>query len=276
MTRHSPPFDVPPKRGHDPPNTRGNTMPNYLRLRQICLVAADIAKAEADITAVLGVPVCYRDPNVAEYGLENLLFPLGPDILEVVVPTRDDTAAGRFLERSAGQGGYMVIMDCNDVPRRRAHAEAIGVRVAHAIAHDGYDGVQLHPRDCRAAMLDFNCTDGGEPLDGPYHPAGDAWPSIVRPDALPRLASITVESADPDDLAAHWGRIMELPVLPGPELRPTRGRITFARCDSGERLIGLTLAVADPAQTLAAAAARGLEHGPDWVWLCGVRVTLTR
>jgi hypothetical protein len=251
-------------------------MAHYLRLRQICLVASDIDKAEADIAAVLGVPVCYRDPAVAAYGLDNLLFPLGPDILEVVVPTRDDTAAGRFLERSAGRGGYMVIMDCDDVARRREQAEAAGVRVIHTSDSPGYTGVQLHPRDCRAAMLDFNCTEGGAALDGPYHPAGDAWPSIVRPDALPRLDSIAVESTDPDDLAAHWGRIMDLPVLPGPELRPTRGRITFHRCDSGERLIGLTLAVADPAQTLAAAAARGLEHGPDWVWLCGVRVSLVR
>lgn len=251
-------------------------MAEYLRLRQICLVAADIQKAEADLTAVLGVPVCYRDPNVAPFGLENLLFPLGPDILEVVVPMREDTAAGRFLERSGGRGGYMVIMDCDDVPRRRAQAEAAGVRVIHTSDYPDYTGVQLHPRDCRAAMLDFNCSVGGERLDGPYHPAGDAWPSIVKVDALPRLDSITVESTDPDGLAAHWGRIMDLPVLPGPELRPTRGRIVFTRCDSGERLIGLTLAVADPASVLAAARARGLEHGPDWVWLCGVRLGLVR
>ncbi len=251
-------------------------MAGYLRLRQICLVASDITKAEGDIGAVLGVPVCYRDPHVAEYGLENLLFPLGPDILEVVVPTRDDTAASRFLERSAGRGGYMVIMDCDDVPSRRRNAEAIGVRIAHAIDHPGYHGIQLHPRDCRAAMVDFNHTDGGDRLDGPYNPAGDDWPSVVRVDALPRLDSITVESTDPDGLAAHWGRIMQLPVQPGPELRPTRGRITFRRCDAGERLIGLTLAVADPNRTLAAAAARGLETGPHGVWLCGVQVTLTR
>ena len=251
-------------------------MAAYLRLRQICLVASDIDKAEADIGAVLGVKVCYRDPNVAPFGLENLLFPLGPDILEVVVPTRDDTAAGRFLERSGGQGGYMVIMDCDDVPTRRAQAEAAGVRVIHTSESPGYAGVQLHPRDCRGAMLDFNCTEGGAALDGPYHPAGDDWPSIVKVDALPRLQSITVETTDPDDLAAHWGRIMNLPVLPGPELRPTRGRIVFSRCDSGERLIVLTLAVADPAGVLAAAVARGLDHGPDWVWLCGVRVGLVR
>lgn len=250
-------------------------MPSYLRLRQICLVASDIQKAEGDISAVLGVPVCYRDPNVAPYGLENLLFPLGPDILEVVVPMQPDTAAGRFLDRSKGRGGYMVIMDCNDIATRRHQAEAAGVRIAHTVDHDGYEGIQLHPRDCRAAMIDFNRTEGGEGLDGPYHPAGDAWPSIVRVDALPRLESITVESPDPDDLAEHWGRIMDLPVQPGPELRPTRGRIRFERCENGERLIGLTLAVADPARTLAAAAARGLEHGPDWLWLCGVRVTLT-
>ena len=251
-------------------------MGSYLRLRQICLVAADIEAAEADIGAVLGVPVCYRDPNVAAYGLVNVLFPLGPDILEVVVPTRENTAAGRFLDRTRGRGGYMAIMDCDDVPRRRAHVEQIGVRVANVIHHHGYDGIQLHPRDCRATMLDFNSTAGGESLGGPYHPAGDDWVRIVRPDGLPRLESVTVESPDPADLAAHWGRIMERPVTGGasPELRLDRGLIRFVPASDGERLIAMTLRVADPAATLATARSRGLETGADWVWLYGMRVHL--
>lgn len=84
-------------------------MAEYLRLRQICLAAATLEPAVRAIEQVLGLAVCYRDPNVARFGLENAVFPIGTSFLEVVAPTRPDTAAGRFLERSAGRGAYMVI-----------------------------------------------------------------------------------------------------------------------------------------------------------------------
>ena len=66
----------------------------YLRLRQVCLVSADLAAKPRAIKAVLGLEECYRDPNVAKYGLENVLFPVGSDFIEIVAPTRPGTAAG--------------------------------------------------------------------------------------------------------------------------------------------------------------------------------------
>ena len=84
---------------------------DYLRLRQICLVARDLRKAEDDVRAIFGVEACYHDLNVGKYGLQNALFPMGDKLLEVVVPTRDGTAAGRFLDRFGARGGYMVILD---------------------------------------------------------------------------------------------------------------------------------------------------------------------
>jgi hypothetical protein len=247
-------------------------MAGYLRLRQICLVAPALGPAEADITALLGVPVCYRDPNVAAYGLENALWPLGPDILEVVAPTREGTAAGRFIARSGGRGGYMVICDCDDSAAIEAHANAMGVRTANLIRHPGYRGAQLHPRDCRAAMLEFSTTEGGARLDGPYHPAGEGWPGVVTLDALPRLDAAEIAGPDPAGLAAHWARIFRVPLADGPTIRLEHGRIAFIPGDA-ERLDGLRLAVADPAATRRVAEGRGLLRDGA-IWLCGVRVAL--
>ena len=71
-------------------------MAPYLRLRQLCLVAHDLAKVEADVTGVLGLDVCHRDPNVGRYGLHNFLAPIGTSFLEVVAPLKPgtETAAG--------------------------------------------------------------------------------------------------------------------------------------------------------------------------------------
>src|SRR5512134_2086436 len=151
-----------------------------LRLRQICLVASQLAPTAEAIGAILGLPVCHRDPAVGRYGLENAIFVCGHQFLEVVAPTRDGTAAGRYLQRSGGRGGYMAIFDTHDPERRRAHVEALGVRVAHVMQHSGFFGIQLHPVDCRATMLEFDRSDGNERLDGAYWPAGPHWRDFQR------------------------------------------------------------------------------------------------
>ena len=84
------------------------------RLRQVCLVAPALAAPERALAAVLGAAPCHRDPHLARYGLENVIFRLGDRFIEIVAPTEDGTAAGRFLERSGGRGGYMAIFDCED------------------------------------------------------------------------------------------------------------------------------------------------------------------
>ena len=86
----------------------------HLQLRQICLVAPALEPAVEDLCAILGIEVCYRDPGVAQWGLENAVMPLGDQFLEVVAPTREGTAAGRYLQRRSGPGGYMVITLCKD------------------------------------------------------------------------------------------------------------------------------------------------------------------
>ena len=74
-------------------------MADYCRLRQICLVAADLPRAIADMQAIFGVKLAYQDPQVRRYGLQNALFPFGLAFVEIVSPMQPDTAAGRFLER---------------------------------------------------------------------------------------------------------------------------------------------------------------------------------
>ena len=120
-------------------------MAEYMRLRQICLVAPHLEPVISDIAAIMGLNVCYRDGNVAKYGLENALLPVDTILLEVVAPTQGGTAAGRFLDKTGNRGGYMAIFCCEDPDARGAKANAMGVRTANVITHAPYHGVQLHP-----------------------------------------------------------------------------------------------------------------------------------
>lgn len=252
----------------------------YLRLRQLCLVTHALEPALDDIGAIFGLDICYRDGNVAKYGLVNALFPIATSFLEVVAPTREGTAAGRYLERRSGDGGYMVILDCDDIERRRQHMAAIGVRIANPLRYETYTGLQLHPRDTGGCMLELNHTKGGERLDGPYHPAGPHWQAAVRGDLTLALLGAEIQSADPAALAQRWSAVLERLVTPGdggaPEIELDLGQLRFVPAEDGrgEGLSGIDLRVRDREHVLAAARDRGCAPSGDTVAVRGVRFRL--
>src|ERR1700759_4624905 len=109
-----------------------------MRLRQIALVGQDLAAAEADIRAILGLDYAYNDPGVGKFGLKNAVFPVGETFLEVVSPKQAGTTAGRLLEKRGGDGGYMVILQVRDIETARAGIAAAKARVVEqADLHGG-------------------------------------------------------------------------------------------------------------------------------------------
>jgi hypothetical protein len=252
-------------------------MASYLRLRQICLVAPRLEPLVADIAAIMGLAVCYRDGNVAKYGLENALLPVDAILLEVVAPFREGTAAGRFLDKTGGRGGYMAIFCCDDPDARGKAANAIGVRTANVITHAPYHGVQLHPRDCRAAFIEFNHTDGSDDVLGPYPPAGPDWQNFIRKDVTQALTGVEMQSPDPSALAEHWGRIIGVGVSRNDngeaELILPNASFRFVK---GEREImsGLDFRVGNAAAVRDAAKARGYQVSGNEIFICGVTFKL--
>lgn len=87
----------------------------WLRLRQIAGVAAKLQSVEDAMTSVLGVEVCCRDPGVGYFGLENALFPIGNQLLEVVAPVKEGTVGGRYLERRGGAACPLTTSSCSAV-----------------------------------------------------------------------------------------------------------------------------------------------------------------
>ncbi|MET4388506.1 hypothetical protein ABIB73_004269 [Bradyrhizobium sp. F1.4.3] len=246
-------------------------MAPYMRLRQICLVAPQLAPVISDIAQIMGLAVCYRDGNVAKYGLENALLPVDTILLEVVAPFKGGTTAGRFIEKTGGRGGYMAIFCCNDPDERGRNANAIGVRTANVIDHAPYRGVQLHPRDCRAAFIEFNHTEGSDDILGPYPPAGPNWQKFIRKDVTQALTGVEMQSPDPIGLAAHWSKIIG--VVPSgdgaAELKLPNANFRFVR-GAGEIMSALEFRVADVAGVLHAARAKGLAVAGNEFLLGGV------
>ncbi len=251
----------------------------YLRLRQLCLVAARLEPVVDDLSAVFGVEVCHRDPEVGRFGLHNALLPFGTSFVEIVAPVTEGTAAGRYLERRGGDGGYMVILDSDSLPRWRDHVAAIGVRIAAPLALGDYEGMQLHPRDTGGALLEINTTKHGADLHGPYGPAGPHWQAAVRTERVQAITGAVLQAADPAALAARWARILQREAAAhGGEHRIALDnaslRFVAAADGRGEGLAGIDVQVRDAAAVLAAAAARGCATDAGGVHVGGVRFEL--
>jgi hypothetical protein len=250
---------------------------NPVRLRQICLVAPHLEPVVDDIAGIMGLNLCYRDGNVAKYGLQNALLPVDTILLEVVAPLAPGTAAGRFLDKTGGRGGYMAIFSCDDPDERGRNAAQLGVRVANVIDHAPYHGVQLHPRDCRAAFIEFNHTQGSDGILGPYPPAGPDWQKSIRTDVTRALRAVEMQSADPHELARHWGRIIGIPASKSPggadEIALVNCTFRFVRGDS-DAMTGLTFQVANVASVADAAKARGYAIADAAFLLGGVNFRL--
>jgi hypothetical protein len=249
-----------------------------MRLRQICLVALHLEPAIPDIAGIMGLEVCYRDGNVEKYGLVNALLPVDTILLEMVAPFRDGTAAGRFIEKTGGRGGYMAIFCCDDPDAHGARANALGVRTANLITHAPYHGVQLHPRDCRAAFIEFNHTDGSDDVLGTYPPAGPDWQTHIRKDVTQALTGVEMQGPDPAGLAEHWGRIVGVDVTKGAdgsaELKLPNATFRFVK-GADEIMSGLDFRVANVARVSDAAKARGYEISGNGFFIGGVNFRLS-
>lgn len=251
----------------------------FLRLRQLCLVAHDLEPVVEDLKAVFDIDVCHRDPAVAKYGLHNALLPIGNSFIEIVAPTRDETTAGRYLERRQGDGGYMVILDTDELDRWKKHVDAIGVRVASSLVTDGYRGLQLHPRDTGGALMEINWSEGGADVNAAYHPAGPHWRAHVRTTVARAIIGAELQSDDPKRLAAKWDQILQKPAreIDGQwriEVDQASLRFVPAKDGRGEGLGGIDVEVVDRGRVRDAARARGLPLTNEAVIIGGIRFNL--
>jgi hypothetical protein len=239
-----------------------------VRLRQAVLVAGELEPVASALRTALSLDEPFRDPGVGEFGLANVVFALADCFVEVISPTQADTAAGRYLTRHGGDGGYMVIFDLEDLEGARSRALGLGVRVVWQIDLPDISGTHLHPADMRGAIVSL---DRSQPY-GTWRWGGPQWTGRTGSGAAGRLAGITVAVAERAAVAARWGEVLGVPVSDGagpmsggdgPVLRLDGGEVRFEAA-ADERAEGLVeIAVESPHE---------LAGGAETIELGGVRL----
>ncbi len=213
-----------------------------MRLRQVAWVARDLAASTEQVRRNLELDVCYSDPGVGVFGLENVLFPVGDQFLEIVSPVTENTTAGRLLDkRGVSSAGYMVIFQtAEELDRVRARAEAAGIRIVFEAPGgseaDGtaIHGIHFHPADIGGAIVSIDRSE--RPQEWAW--AGPNWRDHVHTSVVSAVAGVTIEAEDPEATAAAWAQLLGVSA----DVRSVRiddATIRFVAPEPGDRARGV-------------------------------------
>ncbi len=212
-----------------------------VRLRQVAIAALDGRAVLDQLHAIFGVTAGYQDPGVADFGLENHVFALGDQFLELVSPVTDTAPVRKFLQKKGrGAAGYMVILEVDAVAPYRMRAEATGCRVVLGSDSATWSTVHLHPRDM-GSLLSVDHDKGGD-----WIPAGPDWRERSGASAATGIAGVTIATADPTAMAGRWAQLLDVPHSSGAGLPLRRGTVEFVPAAPGrDGLVAVDLYAAE-------------------------------
>lgn len=220
------------------------------RMRQVVLTTADLTATCKAIEEALGVRDPFHDSGVGHFGLANAVYAVGDTFLEVLSPIREDTAAGRYMQRRGGDAGYMVMFEVGDEVATRSRLEALGVRLVHDNSHPDIVDMHLHPKDVPGAIVAVNiCTPVGS-----WRWGGPAWVGAIPPHDPIGFTGLTVAADEPASLATRWAGVLGLDVIEDSGAYalalPSGQRIDVISGEGVEGIVGVTVegALAEPVQ----------------------------
>ena len=241
-----------------------------MRIRQVALAASDLAKTDTTLRHLLGCDESYADPEIIYFGLDNRLYTVGDCFLEVVSPVQPNTAAGRFLERRGGDGGYMVIVQVENLAEEQVRLADTSIRTVFADDRGNAKAVHLHPKDVPGAIPSL---DEMSPPES-WLWAGDDWEQRAGRYVRGILA-VEIRSPVPKATGQCWAEAYGIELMPAGEgwrleMDGTEIRFAYDAAALEPALMAIDVDAVDLAAICAAADGLGLERDGHVVTVCGV------
>jgi hypothetical protein len=243
-----------------------------MRIRQIALVAEELAPVQAALFDLLGVDDAHIDPKIAKFGLQNIVMTLGDTFLEVVCPTEDGTTAGRLLKRRGGDGGYMVIVQVEDLSAEKQRLAETDIRIIWEADTGRACAAHLHPKDVPGAIASL---DQMTPPEAWYW-AGTDWDQRVARN-VGGISAAQVQSDDPAATARQWalayGRSLdESSKIPTLRFDTSEVRFVLAEDGRGTGLQAIDVETINKDAIFAAAERHGLARDANAIVVCGTTI----
>lgn len=242
-----------------------------MQLRQVALVAGELSPIRRSIFRLLGLEADFADHGVAEFGLENSVMTVGDTFLEVVAPMREGTTAGRLLERRGGDGGYMVLLQVENIDEVNRRIEALGIRKVWETERDEVSAFHVHPRDIGAAIVSF---DEMRPA-AEWLWAGPGWRERAARH-VSGISGVTLQALDPLEIADRWSKALDVqavPVAGGFILTLDKGEIRIEESEDGrgDGVVAIRFDTSALDQIEKAAESLGLAWQDGELDVCGTR-----
>ena len=175
-------------------------------LRQLVMVSSLRDPIVDSLCNLFDIKVSFNDPGVAHFGLENAVLPVGTDFLEVVSPVKENTTAGRYLDRRNGDGGYMVIIQVDDFLAAKQIVKENDIRVVWESDHPEARAIHLHPKQMGGAILSLDWMDPKES----WKWAGPNWDKFVNTSLVNRFVGVEIQAENPEDMKNTWQSVLNL------------------------------------------------------------------
>jgi hypothetical protein len=242
-----------------------------MRLRQVALVAEDLAPVKQALFALLGLDDAFVDEGVGEFGLENIVMSIGTTFLEVVSPVQPGTTAGRLLKRRGGDGGYMVIVQVDDFATEAARLQELGIRKVWEVDTPKAKACHMHPRDVPGAITSM---DQMTP-PGAWYWAGPDWENRAAR-YVSAITGVQIQCSTPQEVAEKWSLAYGRPIIQRsgiPVLQFEEGEVRFVEGQDGRGagLRAVDLRATDMAAIETAAQRLGLPMQDQGVNVCGTQ-----
>ena len=243
-----------------------------MKVRQVALVATDLATVRNQLFSLLGLSDDFADPGVGSFGLENSVMTIGDTFLEVVSPVAEDTTAERLLDRRGGDSGYMVISQARNLDAVSNRLDELGVRKVWEIEIEGEaKAFHLHPKDVPGAICSF---DEMTPPES-WKWAGPGWEKRGATN-VSAIVGVEMQFEDLEQSATKWSQVFDRPLSVRDEafvIELEYGEIRFvdATDGRGDCLRGVDFAADDWPAIAAAADRLDLPRRERMVDVCGTR-----
>ena len=241
-----------------------------MRIRQVALAASDLEKTDEIFRRLFGCDESYADPEIIYFGLDNRLYTLGDCFLEVVSPVKPNTAAGRFLDRRGGDGGYMVIVQVEDLTQEQARLADTSIRTVFADDRGNAKAIHLHPKDVPGAIPSI---DEMTPPES-WLWAGEGWEQRAGRH-VGRILAAEIRSLAPHETGLRWAEAYGLELLSSGddwriEMGGTEIRFTYDAECLEPALMAIDFGAIDLPAVCTTADELGLERDDCVITVCGV------
>lgn len=127
-----------------------------IKIEHIGIAVKDLEVSNALFTKLFGNPP-YKQEEVESEGVKTSFFLNGPNKIELLEATHDDSPIAKFLEKK-GEGIHHIAFDVEDILTEIARLKAEGFIVLNEIPKKGADNkwvAFLHPKGTNGVLIEL-------------------------------------------------------------------------------------------------------------------------